>query len=229
MIGVALGDEVAVAGRRTDRGQRRELAVRAVEGEERVEVDVADAVAPRQQEGVVADPRREPLDATTGVGLGTGVDDRDAPVLAPVIAAVVDDLARPGPDRDVAGQAPVVDGPALDRLALVARGDDELVVTEAEVVAHDVPQDRPAADLHHRLRPDDRLLGEPAPESAGQDRCLHGTTLHSQRHGRLGLRKTRPARASRADAASVGAHAPWPGGALRPARAPRPPSARRAR
>ena len=40
---------------------------------------------------------------------------------------------------------------SLDVLALVAERDHELVEAEVAVVHHDVPQDRPAADLDHRL------------------------------------------------------------------------------
>ena len=52
---VAVELEVTEARRRPDGGDRRELPVRAVELEQRVEIDVRDAVTPGQHEGLVAE------------------------------------------------------------------------------------------------------------------------------------------------------------------------------
>ena len=45
----------------------------------------------------------------------------------------------------------VVEEVLLDHVALVAEADDEVVVPEVRVVLHDVEQDRPVGDGHHRL------------------------------------------------------------------------------
>src|SRR3712207_7472787 len=52
------------------------------------------------------------------------------------------------------------------------RSDDELVDALAGVELHDVPEDRLAADLDHRLGPGGGLLAQPRAEAAGQDDCL---------------------------------------------------------
>ena len=69
--------------------------------------------------------------------------------------------------------------------ALVAEADDELVDPVGRAHLHDVPEDRLAADLDHRLRPHLRLLAEASALAAGENHGLHGTS------GRR--RRTRPA------------------------------------
>src|SRR5690606_2222993 len=129
--------------------------------------------APGDHERAVTQVGLEALDAAAGRRVHAGVHQVDPPVGAGV---AVHGRDRPGPhvDGDVGGQRRVVDEPALDVLALVAEGDDEVLEAEVLVVAHDVPQDRLAADLDHRLRLLDRPLGEPGPEPAGEDAYLHG-------------------------------------------------------
>src|SRR5262249_10806669 len=61
----------------------------------------------------------------------------------------------------------------LDELALVAARDQEVGEAVARVQAHDVEEDRVAADLDHGLGTHDRLLRETRPQPAGQDPPLH--------------------------------------------------------
>ena len=84
-----------------------------------------------------------------------------------MIAAVAD------ADREVAAQRHVVEEEALDVLALVAERDHELVEPVLGVVLHDVPEDRPPADLDHRLRPELGLLGQPGALTPGEDHNFH--------------------------------------------------------
>ena len=68
----------------------------------------------------------------------------------------------------------IVSEVAFDHLALVAQGDDELAHVVVRQVLHDVPQNRPPADFHHRLRLDLGLFREPRAQSARENDCLHG-------------------------------------------------------
>jgi hypothetical protein len=61
----------------------------------------------------------------------------------------------------------------FDHIAFVAKADHELVNTEMRVHLHDVPQDRPAADLDHGLRFDGGFLGNSGAESACENDRLH--------------------------------------------------------
>ena len=62
---------------------------------------------------------------------------------------------------------------SLDDVALVAEAEDEVVVPPCGVVAHDVPEDRLAADLDHRLRDAARLLAHPDAVAAAEEDDLH--------------------------------------------------------
>ena len=61
----------------------------------------------------------------------------------------------------------------LDQIALVAKADDEVVEAVTAVEHHDVPEDRLAADLDHRLGPDLGFLGKAGAEAAGQQDDFH--------------------------------------------------------
>src|SRR5690606_31025756 len=64
----------------------------------------------------------------------------------------------------------------LNDLALVAERDHELVHAAGLEGLHDVPEDRPASDLDHRLGLDRRLFREPGAEAPGEDHRLHALT-----------------------------------------------------
>ena len=65
----------------------------------------------------------------------------------------------------------------LDHVALVAAADHEVVDAVRGVELHDVPEDRPAADLHHRLGLEVGFLGESRAKSAGEDDSFHRTVI----------------------------------------------------
>jgi hypothetical protein len=61
----------------------------------------------------------------------------------------------------------------LDDVAAVAQTEHEVIETRRRVALHDVPEDRPASDLDHRLRSDGRLLAETGAMAACEDDDLH--------------------------------------------------------
>src|SRR5205823_4040868 len=61
--------------------------------------------------------------------------------------------ARSETHCQVARSSVVIEEIALDDVASVPEGDDELRKSEVAVVLHDVPQQRTSADLNHGLRP----------------------------------------------------------------------------
>ena len=77
-------------------------------------------------------------------------------------------------ERDVRHVQEVVGEVLLDDVALVAAADDEVVDAVRRVDLHDVPEDRLAADLDHRLRLQIALFGDPRAEPAGENDGLHG-------------------------------------------------------
>ena len=91
--------------------------------------------------------RHEPL---PDVGVQAGVDERDLPV-GDVVALELDLLAAVRQREVVRDPFLVVEEEVLDDVGLVAEAEDELLVAEVRVVAHDVPQHGAVADLDHRL------------------------------------------------------------------------------
>ncbi len=126
---------------------------------------------------VPVEVRANSLQALTDSRVEPGVDERDPPLfeipreeldLRAVRAAVEHEVVE---HRSVVGEEV-----ALDDVALVAEAEDELVVAPRRVVAHDVPEDRPAADLDHRLRDAAGLLAHAHSVTATEDHNLHVST-----------------------------------------------------
>ena len=69
----------------------------------------------------------------------------------------------------------------LDDIALVAKAEDKIADAVAAVDLHDVPQNRTAADFHHRFWPHGGLFGQAGAESACENHCLHVLTRGSGR------------------------------------------------
>ena len=90
------------------------------------------------------------------------------------------DLAVLQRDRHVLADRVVVQEVALDLIALVAERQHELVEAVARVVLHDVPQDRPAADLDERLRTHLGLLGQARARAAAQDTTGNPFVSHAK-------------------------------------------------
>ena len=100
-----------------------------------------------------------------------GVDQVHLPRLDVVVERR--DLAVLQRDRHVLADRVVVEEVALDLIALVAERQHELVEAVPRVVLHDVPEDRPAADLDERLRPHLGLLGQARARAAAQNHDRH--------------------------------------------------------
>ncbi len=174
---VAVEHEVPVPRRGTDRRQGHELAMTAVKGHERIEVDVGQSVAPRHHEGLPAHVRNQTLDPTAGHGVVAGVDQIDIPV-GRLRLVERSHVARTHVDRHRSVDGGRFDHVALDHLALVPEGDGELMVPIGRVVPHDVPQNRPPADLDEWFGPHLRLFCETRPFTSCEDSDFHDLTLH---------------------------------------------------
>ena len=118
----------------------------------------------------------------------------DGPVFG--LAAAAHHVAGGQVHGEITLELGVVEEVSLDHVAFVAQGHHEFPEAEVGVELHDVPEDRPAADLDHRLGPGLGLLGQPRPETTGQDDDFHrsfrgGTPGFSHGEGpRLLMRKT---------------------------------------
>ena len=147
-----------------------------MEGERLGDVDVAYAVAIGETERLFAfQVIFHAFEAPAGQGGLAGVHQGDAPRLGVVVVdvhAVVRHV-----EGDVGHVQEVVGEVFLDDVALVAQADDEFADPVGRVDLHDVPQDRLAADLDHRLGADRGFFTEACAEAAGQDHGFHGGSL----------------------------------------------------
>ena len=182
--------EAAEARGGRDGGDGGHLAMGLVEGDEARDIDIADAVAIGHAERLfILQLRHHPAQTAPGHAVLPGVDQGHAPRLC----LVVDDLGRALAQIEghVGAMEVVVGEVFLDDIALVAAADDKVVDAMGRIDLHDVPQDRAAADFHHRLRDADRFLGQPGSKTAGQNDALH--QIHSfQTPGHLARKFARP-------------------------------------
>src|SRR5690606_21852789 len=118
-----------------------------------------------------------------GHGVFTGVDERDTPWFAVVLVNVHAVVAHV--ECDVGGMQEVVGEEVLDRVALVAQANHEIMDPVSGVLLHDVPENWLAADFNHRLGFEVRLLTDARAETTCQNYCLHRYPL--------ALRAARPA------------------------------------
>src|SRR6185369_16067890 len=128
---------------------------------------------------LVFDIAGDTFETTAGQGVLAGVNERDTPRLRLLLMhnnAVVGHV-----EGNVRHVQKVVGEVFLDHIALVPAADHEVVCPVSRIQLHDVPQDRPAADLDHRLGFEITLLGNASAKSAGEDDDLHGATLHRRR------------------------------------------------
>ena len=152
-------------------GHRRLEPGVAVLSDRAADVDVAHAVAVRAAERlVVLDERQDALDAPADHRVLAGVDQRHRPRLGTRLVHLHRVLLHV--ERHVGHVQEVVREVFLDLEALVAKTDHEVGDAVARVRLHDVPQDRPPADLDQRLRPDLGLLRQPGSLAAGQNHCF---------------------------------------------------------
>ena len=151
-----------------DAGEGDQLAVRLVEGDGGLDVDVGEAVAVGHQERVVRiafEVLGDAAQAASGAGVVAGVDQGDAPRLGDGVVdghLVVGDV-----EGDVGGVQEVVGEVLLDDVALVAEADNEVVDALLRVELEDVPENGASADLDHGLGTDRGFFAETRAETTG--------------------------------------------------------------
>src|SRR6056297_4246676 len=152
---------------------RSNLAVGAVEREQVINVDVCNAVAPREHERLIADVRLQAFDASARLRRDARVDEFNPPVWA--LAPVGFQMARGDVHGHVGAVRAVVDHVFLDNLALVSERNDEVFEPKVPIDLHDVPENGLIANLDHRFRLDRRFFGEARATTASEDSYLHRT------------------------------------------------------
>ena len=141
-----------------------------------------------EEDLVVLEVGPHPAQPLTDRGVDAGVDEGDRPV-ADVGASISTCWPPLVSTKSFELVSPVVEEVVLDRVGAVAQAQDELGVAEVRVVAHHVPEHRPAADRHHRLGqglvPARIRMPEPTAEQHDLHVCLppaQKTSSSGQRH-----------------------------------------------
>jgi len=147
--------------------------VAAVEVHQVADVDIADAIAVRAQEDVIADVPLHPLDPAPGHRLRAGVSQRHVKVLLKVLAVVRDLVAGTKGDGEVTLHRLVIEEVLLDHVASVAKAEHEVLEAVMGVELHDVPQQRMPSHLHQGLGPELGLLSQASALPATEDDYLH--------------------------------------------------------
>src|SRR5215471_6714401 len=167
---VSLNVEHAEPPRRLNRGNSGEPARPGVKTDEFPNIDVADAVAIGHAE-VRINVTSHPLEPAPRHGVLARIHQRHAPwfdMLLMNLHCVV--LHVEGNVRHV---QEVVGEVLLDHVALVAAADNEFVYAGRRVALHDVPEDRLAANLHHRLGANHGFLADAGTKTSGENDGFH--------------------------------------------------------
>jgi len=140
------------------RGERSQTTLLPVEGNQILDVEIAHAVAICQAKSFAIQMMTNALQAAASHRGFAGIDQRDAPRLNAVVQEA--QLALAHVEGHVAHVQDVIGEVFLDVVAFVAAADDEIVDPVVGVQLHDVPKNRLAADLDHRLRFDLRFFAQ---------------------------------------------------------------------
>src|SRR6266849_2872711 len=141
----------------------------------------------------VATHRHQPLADIRGE---TGIDEGDPPVVD-IGAQQLDVATAPTQDEVVRHALVVVAEVPLDHVSAIPEAQDEILVSEMGVIAHDVPQHRPVADLHHRFGHAVGLLADPQTLAPAEKDDLHNSLAGNEDTGaRCCSRRSSPIRRS---------------------------------
>src|SRR5260221_2570009 len=171
--------QLAEAPRRMHRGEREHLSVTAVKLDRRGHVDVSHAVAVGEEERLVgAEVALDALEAAAGHRLQPGLGERHRPVLFVMVIVEVHGRLASELERHVARHPLVIAEVFLDHLTAVTQAEHELLEAVLRVRFHHVPEDRPVADGHHRLRAKLGLFAQARALAAAEDYHFHRHSRH---------------------------------------------------
>ena len=150
-------------------GDRPDTALRTMVREQRADVDAAEPVAVGEHEGRRVDVALHPADPTARSGEQPGLHAGDFPVLVADLVAEDRVVIALEVQREVREVLAVAQEVLLDVERPIAQAEHEAPEPEVVVGLHDVPQDRPPADVDQRLRHRVRDVPDPGTHTAAQD------------------------------------------------------------
>ena len=143
------------------------------------DVDVADAIPIRKAEILFSEIVLHAAQATSCVGGFASIYQRHAPWLGACLMNF--HLVVRHVEGDIRHVQEVIGEVLLDHVAAIAQADDEILDAVRKIDLHDVPKNRLAADLHHRLWPRNGFFSEAGAHAPGEYHGFHGSSsnLHS--------------------------------------------------
>jgi hypothetical protein len=142
---------------------------------ELLDVDIGDSVPIGDHEGIlIGKERSNTLDPSTGIRVFASVGECDPPVF-PVVVHETDLrlLCAEVEAEVVMPPAQVFHEVLLDGLSSVSEAENEVIKAMCSVDLHDVPEDRPAADVDQGFGDRFRMLLEPGSFAAAENDNLH--------------------------------------------------------
>lgn len=144
---------------RPNGGHRGELAMAPVEGQQRIDIHIAESIAIGDHESLAIEPFLQSLDATTGRLVRPCINDRDAPSAGRCRAqSHLTAVKRHG---DVIGDEVVISEELLDEQRLIPGRHDEVLMAEMAIDIHDAGDDGATAYFDHRFGYPDRVVTNP--------------------------------------------------------------------
>src|SRR5215471_3652548 len=131
----------------------------AMESQQRADVDISYAVAIGQAKRPIEIASRPANPGSSHRGVA-GFSQRHAPAFLAMSIVKPDRRRRAQPNGEVLHPGFVIQEEILDDIALVAETQNEVSQAMVGIQLHNVPENRPASDLHHRLWPDLRFFSQ---------------------------------------------------------------------
>ena len=147
------------------------LSVLSVELQKLVQIHVGHSVPVGEQEGLVPHIILNPLDAASCHGVQSRIHQRHLPRLRVVVVDL--HLVVGQVKGHVGGMEEVIGKKLLHHILLISQADDEFMESILGIVLHNVPQNRPLANLDHGLGLQMAFLADPGSESPCQYYNFH--------------------------------------------------------
>ena len=162
----------AIAPGRLNRRQGGLAALLAVMGNQGGHVHIRHPIAIGETEAAAIQIGAHTRQATTCLALIPRIHQRHLPgfALALVHLHVVIDVHM---ERDITGVQEIIGEILLDQIALITAADNKLVNAKMAINFENVPENRLASYLHHRLWLEVGFFAEAGTESASKDNCFH--------------------------------------------------------
>ena len=124
--------------------------MRFVESNQLTDFDIADAVTVSEAEArFIIEIFDDPFDPAAGHRLRAGLNQSDTPRFCPYFMHMHAPIAEI--EGDIGAVRKIVREKLFDDMAFVTEAQDEIGYAMSGVDFHDVPEDRPLTDFHHRL------------------------------------------------------------------------------